>query len=34
MRRFRDLSLAEKVMAVEEMERLARVLQEAVKKNS
>lgn len=34
MRRFRDLSLAEKVMAVEEMERLAKVLQAAVKKGS
>lgn len=34
MRRFRDLPLAEKVRAVEELERLARVLQEAVKKNS
>jgi hypothetical protein len=34
MRRFRDLPLAEKVMAVEEMERLAKVLRAAVKKGS
>lgn len=34
MRRFRDLSLAEKVMAVEEMERLAKVLRAAVTKGS
>jgi hypothetical protein len=30
MRRFRDLPLAEKVLAVEEKERLAKALQEAV----
>ena len=34
MRRFRDLPLAEKVKAVEEMERLARVLRDAVKRRS
>lgn len=34
MRRFRDLPLAEKVRAVEEMERLAKVLRAAVKKSS
>ncbi|MFO7653566.1 MAG: hypothetical protein R6X25_07055 [Candidatus Krumholzibacteriia bacterium] len=34
MRRFRELPLAEKIKAVEEMERLAQVLQDAVKKRS